>query len=141
VGGFILQPGSIPIYWIWFLHILLPLCCVFWLISSLFSPRNLLGPCHLAPSRGYPPFHIRHWYTPPFKFLTLCSSPLSPSASDPGSLFLYPSTLPPRSLDPSTPLDYFLPFLSRTEASTICSFLFLCFIWSVSCIVGIPSFF
>jgi hypothetical protein len=32
------------------------------------------------------------------------------------------------------------PLLSRTEASTLWSSFFLNFIWSISCIVGIPSF-
>jgi hypothetical protein len=41
VGGPIPQPGAMPIHWIWSLQVLSPLCCVFWLMSSLLGSGNL----------------------------------------------------------------------------------------------------
>ena len=78
VGSPIPQPGAVPNLWIWSLQVLSPLCWVFQLMSSLLGPGNLLGPWHLGLSSGYPQFPIPHCYTPLFKFLTLCTSPLSP---------------------------------------------------------------
>jgi hypothetical protein len=34
----------------------------------------------------------------------------------------------------------FVPILRRMEVSTLCSYFFLSFMWSVNCILGIPSF-
>jgi hypothetical protein len=56
------------------------------------APR-ILGPRPLELSSVYPQLSLPHCYTPPFKFLTLCTSPLSHSKSE--SLPLYSLTLFP----------------------------------------------
>jgi hypothetical protein len=68
---------------------------LFQLKSSLLGPENLLDPWHLGLSRGYHQFPLSHSYTPPFKFLILCTSPPSSPISE-----LLPLSL----LDPSLPL-------------------------------------
>ena len=85
-----------PIHWIWSLQVLSLLCWVFWLLSSLLGPGKLLGPWHLGLSGGYPQFLLPHCYTPPFKILILCTSPLFPPISEPAPPFLSPTT--PQSL-------------------------------------------
>jgi len=98
--------------------VLVPLCWVFWLKSAILGPGNLLGPWHLGLSSGYPHFPLLHCYTPTFKFLTLCTSPLSPP--------LLNCPLPLPLLSPSQ-IPLFLNFpeiilfllLSRTVVSTL----------------------
>jgi len=78
-------------------------------MSSLLGPGDLLGPWNLGIFSGYYQFPLPHCYTPTFKFLTLCTSPLSPPMSELVPLFPSPSF---SFLDPSLPLlprDYFLP--------------------------------
>ena len=104
MGGSIPQPGTVPIHWIWSQQVLSPLCWVFWLMSSLLGPGNLLGPWHLGLSSGYSQFPFPHCYTATFKLLTLCTSPPSPPISE--LPFLFPA--PPLSL-----LDLSLPLLPR----------------------------
>ena len=41
VGGPILQLGAMPIYWIWSLDVLSPLCWLFWLMAFLLCPSFL----------------------------------------------------------------------------------------------------
>jgi hypothetical protein len=69
-------------------------CCVFWLMSSLLGPGNLLLPWHLRLSSGYPQFPIPHCYTPPFKSLIISTSLPTPPTADLFPLF----PLPPLSL-------------------------------------------
>ena len=118
VGGPILQRGAVPIHWIWSLQILSPVCWVFWLMSSLLGPRNLLGPWHLELFTGYPQFPFSYCYSIPFKFLTVHTSP-SPLYLN--QLPLFPP--PPLSFSnlslPQHPEIIFLPLLSRTVESTL----------------------
>jgi hypothetical protein len=108
VGNPIPQLGALPMHWIWSLQVLYPLCWVFQLTSSLLGLGNLLGPWNLGLSSGYPQILLPYCYTPPFKFPTLCTSPLSPLISEPALLFpLPPLPLPDSSL--STSRGYFLP--------------------------------
>jgi hypothetical protein len=83
---------------------------------------NLLGPWHLGLFSGYPLFSLSlsHYYTPTFKFLTLCTSPPSPPLSKlaPFSLPLL-APLPPRSLSLYFPEIILFPLLSSTVASTL----------------------
>jgi hypothetical protein len=75
-----------------------------------------------------------HCYTPLFNFLTLCTSPPSPSIPDssPLSLPLFSSSQVP-------PTFYFFDyFVSRTKASTLWSSFLLSFMWSMTCIMRIP---
>lgn len=51
-------------------------------MSSLWGPGNLFGSWHLGLSSGYPWTPLSHCYTL-FKFLTLCTTPLSPPISEP----------------------------------------------------------
>ena len=109
-------------------------------MSSLLGPGNLLGPWHLRLSSGYPQFPLPHCYTPPFKFLTLCTSPLSPSISE--MFFPFPSfcSLPPRSLSPSAFQRLFFPLLSRTVTSTLwCDLVSSWILYGLSC-MGILNF-
>jgi hypothetical protein len=96
--------GLIHDLWIWSRQVLLPLCGVFQLMSSPWGPLAFLasGTFWLLPS-------VPHCYTPLFNFLTLCTSPPSPPIPDSSPLFPSPSSLPPKSLSPSTSLDYFVP--------------------------------
>jgi hypothetical protein len=127
-----LNLGAMPNLWIWSLQVLPPLCRVFQLMSSLWGPGRLLLSWYLGLSCCYPQFPIPHFYIPLFNFLTLCTSP--PFLPIPDSP---PPPLPPKSLPPSTSLDYFVPLLRRTEASTFWSSFLLSFMWSMSYIVGI----
>ena len=70
------------VHWILSLQVVSPLCWVFQLMSSLLGTGALLLPWHLGLSSGYPQFSIRHCYTPPFNFLTLCTSLPSPPTPD-----------------------------------------------------------
>jgi hypothetical protein len=109
VGGPILQLGAMPIYWIWSLDVLSPLCWLFWLKSSLLGPRNLLGSWHLGLSSRYSQFPFPHYYTLTFKFLTLSVLP---------HLLSYlnlPLFFPPPLL---SLLDRFLPLLPRYYSPT-----------------------
>jgi len=103
--------GGMPILCTWSRQVLPPLCGVFQLMLFLWLSRNLgLSGC-------YPQFLMHHWYKLLFNFLTLCPSPPSPNIPDSASLFPSPSLLPPKSVPPSTSLDYFV--LRRTKASTL----------------------
>ena len=129
-----LNQGTMPNLWIWSQQVLPPLCGVFQLMSSLWGPGRLLLSWHLGLSGCYPQFPIPHCYTPLFNFLTLCTSPPSPPIPDSP----FPSSLPPKFLPLLLPLIILFPLLSRTEASTLWSSFLLSFMWSVSCIMGIP---
>ena len=115
----------------------IPLCWAFQSMSSLLRLGNLLGSWPLGLSSGYSQTPIPTCYTPPFKFLTLCIPTLSPPTPDPAPFLCSSSSLPNTFL-PLPPMNILFPFLSRTQASTLCSS-FLGFIWSVSCIVSILS--
>jgi hypothetical protein len=54
------QLGAIPIHWILSLQVSSLLCWVFWLMSSLLGPGNLLVPWHLGLSSAPPrdPSHL-----------------------------------------------------------------------------------
>jgi hypothetical protein len=83
--------------------------------------------------------HPSHCYRPLFNFMTLCTLPLSPPTPD--SVTPFPSL---SLLGPSLPLPLVIilfPLLRKTEAPTLWSSFFLSFLWSVSCIMGILSFF
>ena len=54
VDGSIPQLEALPIYWWWSLQVLSPLCWVFWLMSTLLGPGNLLVPWSLELSSGSP---------------------------------------------------------------------------------------
>jgi hypothetical protein len=141
VGGPIPQTGALPNLWIWSLQVLPPLCWAFQLISSLLSSGSLLISLHLGLAGHYPEFPIFHCYTPLFNFLTLFISSPSLPISDPAPFPLSPPLFHP---SPSNPLlavsvNILFPLLRRTEAATFCSSFFLSFIWSVNCILGIPS--
>ena len=58
MGGPIPQLVPVPIYWMWPLHVLCPLCWIFWLMSFPLGPGNLSLPWYLGLSRGYPHFPI-----------------------------------------------------------------------------------
>ena len=109
ISGPILQLGALPNLWIWSLQVLSSLCWVFHLMSSPLGYDSLLLSWHLGLSSGYPQFPISHCYTPLFNFLTLCTSTLSPLASDPAQLLPSPFSLPPKFFPPSTFHDYFVP--------------------------------
>jgi hypothetical protein len=141
VCGPTLQLEVIPNFWIWTLQVLSPLCWAFQLMSSLLDPGSLFLSWHLAFFGGYPQFPIPHCYTPLFNFLTLCTSPPSPPIPHPVPLFPpLPLFFLPSPSHPLPPMVILCPLLGRTEASTLWSSFFLSFIWSVSCIMGIPSF-
>jgi hypothetical protein len=72
------QLGAVAIHWIWSPQVLSLLCWVFRLMSSLLGSGTLSGPWHLRLSSGSLQFPLPHCYTPPFKFLILCTSPPSP---------------------------------------------------------------
>ena len=106
VGGPISQLGVMSNLWIWSRQVLHPLCGVFHLIASLWGPGRLLLSCHLGLSGCYPQFSIPHCYTLLFNFLTLLhllSYLILPFFS------LSPPFPPPKSLPPSTSLDYTVP--------------------------------
>jgi len=91
----------------------------------------------LGLSSGYPQFPISHCYIFRFNFLTLCTSLLFlPYWIQPSS-FPSPSSLPGFFFPLSQVIILFL--LLSVEASVLWSS-FLSFIWSVSCIMGIMSF-
>jgi len=138
VGGPIPQPGALPNLWIWSLQVLPSLYWAFQLISSLLGPGSLLLSWHFGLADGYPQFPIPHCYTPLFKFLTLYIIP-SPPIPDPAPfLSPFPSLFLPSCFHPLPPLSIF-PLLRKTEASTFKTSSFLSFMWSVNCILGIPS--
>jgi hypothetical protein len=140
--GPIPQLGAMTNLWIWSLQVLSPLCWVFQLMSSLLGPGSFLLSWHLGPSGGFSQFPIPLCYTPMFNFLTLCTFPLCPSTLDPALFFPSPPPLFSPSLVHSLPPMIILsPLLNSTEASKLWSFFFLTFIWSVSCIMCISSFF
>ena len=126
--------------WIWSLQVLPPLCWAFQLISFLLGPGILLPSWHLWLAVGYPQFTIFHCYITLFKFLSLCTvyHPLLPYSILPS--FPSPSSLPPKSLPPSTSCEYFVPPSTKDWKIHIWSSLFLSFMCSVNCILGIPSF-
>jgi hypothetical protein len=99
VGGPMPQPRAMPNLWILSLHVLSPLCWVFQLLSSQLGHGSLLLSWHLRLSSGYPQFPIPHSYKPPFKFLTLCTSPT-------------PCLLPQLILPPPP---FYLPLLSPSK--------------------------
>jgi hypothetical protein len=93
--------GAVPKLWIWSLQVPSPLCWVFQLMSSQLGPGRLLLHWQLGLSSGYPQFPIHHLYIALFNFLTLCTSPQSPSTPNPAPLF---SASPPLFLsNPSYP--------------------------------------
>ena len=58
-----------------------------------------------------------------------------------GSLWMaLPSVSAPHFVSVSPPMSILFPLLRRTEVSTLWSSFFLSFMWSVNCILGIPSF-
>ena len=120
VGGPFLQLWSLPMHWIWSLQVQNPLCWVFQLMSSHLGPGELLLSWHLGLSSGYSQFHTLQCYTPPFNFLTLSTSPLSPPTSNSPLPPISPPTHPLSLSGPSLPLLPFIIFLlSKTEASTV----------------------
>ena len=131
-----------PIYWRWFLQVLFPLCWAFWLKSSMLGPGIISLPCSLGLFSIYLQFPIPYCYIFLFNFLSLCTSllPIPIPYSAPSYFLPPPLSLPDFSL-PLPPMIILFPFLSRTKAFTLWSSFFLNFIWSVSCIVGILSFF
>ena len=74
VGGPIPQSGIVPYHLIWSLQFLSLLRWLFQLMPPLLAPGSFLFSWHLGLSVGYPQFPISHCYTPPFNFLTLCTS-------------------------------------------------------------------
>ena len=105
-------------HWIWSLQVQSPLCWVFQLMSSHLGPGELLLSWHLGLSSGYSQFHTLQCYTPPFNFLTLCTSRLSPPTPDtPPTPFFSPPRPRPHPSLPSLPFIIFL--LSKTEASIV----------------------
>jgi hypothetical protein len=113
-----------------------PLCWIFQLISSLLGPGSLLLVWSLD---DYPIPHPPLLHTSvQFPIHPLCFLPHLILSS------LFPSPAPLFFLSPSHSLCSMValfPLISRTEASTLWSSFFLSFIWSLNCIVGIPSFF
>ena len=95
-SGSIPQLGALSSLWICSLLVLLPLCWVFQLMSPVLCPGSLLLSWHLGLFSGFFQFCITHCYTPPFNFLTLCTSPPSPPTSHHVPLFFpsVPSPLP-----------------------------------------------
>ena len=120
VGGPIPQLGAVPIYWRWFLQVLSPLCCIFWLKSSQLGPGSLFLPLLLGLSSSYPQFTIPHCYILLLDILTLCIFLLPLPISEPAPLFPSPSSLPGSS---SISYDNFVP--PSIEAQN--SFFFLWF--------------
>jgi hypothetical protein len=58
-----------------------------------------------------------------------------------GSLWMvFPSVSAPHFVSVSPPMCILFPLLRRIEVSTLWSSFFLSFIWSVNCVLGIPSF-
>jgi len=107
LGGPIPQLRAVPSYWRWPLQILSPLCWVFQLMSFPFWEL----PWSLGLSSASPPFSPPpHCYIFLFIFLTLWTAFLSLPISNPAILpFPSPTSLPHRSLPPSTYPDYFVP--------------------------------
>ena len=85
-------------------------------------------------SSDYLQFPLPHCYIPPLHFLTLCTSP-PPHTPDPAPP---PLIFPPPLLSLPGPCYHypsmiiFFPFLSRTEAYTLCFPFILSCIWSVA---------
>jgi hypothetical protein len=52
----------------------------------------------------------------------------------------FPSVSAPHFVSVFAPMSILFPFLRRTEAPTLWTFLFLSFLWSVNCILGILNF-
>jgi len=104
VGGFIPQIGVMPNLWLWSLQVLLPLCWIFQLMSSLLDPGSLSPSWHLGISSGYTQLPIHNCYTPLFNFLTPCLFPYM--ILPPFSLSLFS---PSQVSTPSTSRDYFAP--------------------------------
>ena len=52
----------------------------------------------------------------------------------------FPSVSAPHFISVFPPLSILFPLLRKTEVSTLWSSIFLSFMWSVNCILGIPSF-
>jgi hypothetical protein len=128
-----------PNLWISSQQVLPPLCGVLKLILSPLGPMSLLLSWHLGLSGCYPQSPPPHCYITLFNFLTLYTSfpsppiPILPLFSPPPLLFL------PSPSQPLLPLIILIPLLSRTEASTLWFSFLLSFMWSVSCIMGIPQ--
>jgi hypothetical protein len=90
----------------------------------------------LGPSSGYPQFLIfpaTYFCSISWPLLHVQFQILSCLFTPPSFSITYPLFLPPPTIVLSTPH-------CRTEAFTPCSSLCLCFTWSVSCIMGIVSF-
>jgi hypothetical protein len=101
--------GGMPNLWIWSLQVLAPLCWVFQLMSSLFSPEDPFAFLDSGTFWWLTQFPIPHCYTL-FKFLTLCLSFQSPP------YLILPD---PALVSLPTHVIILFPLLSRTEASKI----------------------
>lgn len=64
-----------PIHWIWYLQVLSPLCCIFWLMSSLLHPASPGFWDFLVATPNFP----SHTATLLLSYSWLCTSPLSPA--------------------------------------------------------------
>jgi hypothetical protein len=69
-------------FWMWSGQVLPALCGVFWLMSSPRRPGRLLLSWHLGLSVYHLQFPTPHCCTTLFNFLTLCTSPPSPTIPD-----------------------------------------------------------
>ena len=123
---------------IWYLQVFSSLCQVFQLMPSPLGHESLLLSWNLGFSSGYSQFPF-YCYSPSFSFLTLCTSPPSSPIPDPASLLPSPSLYHPGPSLHLPPMIILFPIL-KTETSIVWFSLFLSFIWSVSCIMVIPSF-
>jgi hypothetical protein len=110
-------------------------------ISANVIPFGSLEPlAFLGFFGGYPQFPIPHCYTPLSNFLTLCLSSPSPPTPDLTPISPSPPLFLPSLYHPLPPVSILFPLLRRTQAFTLWSSFFLSFIWSMSGIMGIPSF-
>jgi hypothetical protein len=89
----IVQPGTVPNLWVWFLQVLFPLCWAFQLMLSQLGTGSLLLYWNLGLSSGYPQFPIPHYTYTSIQFPDPLYGSLSPL---PFSFpFLSPFQVPP----------------------------------------------
>jgi hypothetical protein len=132
--------GAMPIYWNWSVQIVSPLSWVFIAKVIDIGSWEPLPSVGMALSRHYPQFPIPQCYMFLFNFPTLYTFLLSFPIPNPVSLSPSPSSLPSKSLLPSTSCIILFSILCWIEASILWSSFFLSSIWFVDCIGGILSF-
>ena len=130
-----------PFYWRWFLQVQSTLGWVYQLMTSPLGPGSLLLPWHLELSRGSSHLLPTHCYIFLLIHLATWKPFLLLPKPEPFSLFNLPFSSPTYD-SPSLWLQelFCSPLLSGIKASTLWTSLLLKFIWSMSCSMGILSF-